>query len=73
MTRVMAIEHDAPNSRAFFGRRKGHRLRPRQAALLQTLLPRLALDLAVPSFARSFPSRSIRYGSRSVSAAASTS
>jgi tRNA (guanine-N7-)-methyltransferase len=48
MTRVMAVEHDAPNSRAFFGRRKGHRLRPRQAALLQTLLPRLALDLAVP-------------------------
>ncbi len=31
--------------RAFFGRRKGHALRPRQAALLDTLLPRLALDL----------------------------
>jgi len=30
---------------AFFGRRKGHRLRPQQAALFDTLLPRLALDL----------------------------
>jgi tRNA (guanine-N7-)-methyltransferase len=48
MTRVMAVDHDARQSRAFFGRRKGHRLRPRQAALLQTLLPRLALDLATP-------------------------
>jgi tRNA (guanine-N7-)-methyltransferase len=35
-------------ARAFFGRRKGHALRPRQAALLQTLLPRLALDLSQP-------------------------
>lgn len=35
-------------SGAFFGRRKGHPLRPRQASLLQTLLPRLALDLAAP-------------------------
>ena len=31
---------------AFFGRRKGHRLRPHQSALLETLLPRLAIDLA---------------------------
>jgi tRNA (guanine-N7-)-methyltransferase len=31
---------------AFFGRRKGHRLRPQQAGLFETLLPRLALDLA---------------------------
>jgi tRNA (guanine-N7-)-methyltransferase len=30
---------------AFFGRRKGHRLRPRQAALFDTLLPRLAINL----------------------------
>ena len=36
------------SSRAFFGRRKGHALRPRQAALFGTLLPRLALDLAHP-------------------------
>ncbi len=33
-------------SGAFFGRRKGHKLRPRQAALLESLLPTLALDLA---------------------------
>jgi tRNA (guanine-N7-)-methyltransferase len=32
---------------AFFGRRKGHALKPRQAALFETLLPRLALDLEV--------------------------
>jgi tRNA (guanine-N7-)-methyltransferase len=31
--------------RAFFGRRKGHPLRPRQAALFDALLPRVALDL----------------------------
>lgn len=30
---------------AFFGRRKGHPLRPQQAALFDTLLPHLALDL----------------------------
>jgi tRNA (guanine-N7-)-methyltransferase len=30
---------------AFFGRRQGHKLRPRQAGLFETLLPRLALDL----------------------------
>ena len=34
---------------AFFGRRKGHALKPRQAALLDTLLPRLALDLSAPA------------------------
>jgi tRNA (guanine-N7-)-methyltransferase len=34
--------------RAFFGRRKGHALKPRQAALFDTLLPQLALDLARP-------------------------
>jgi tRNA (guanine-N7-)-methyltransferase len=34
--------------RGFFGRRKGHRLRSRQAALLDSLLPRLALDLNAP-------------------------
>ena len=33
---------------AFFGRRKGHPLKPRQAALFNTLLPRLALDLDSP-------------------------
>jgi len=33
---------------SFFGRRKGHRLRPHQADLIQHLLPRLALDIARP-------------------------
>ncbi len=33
---------------AFFGRRKGHALKSRQAALFETLLPRLALDLGRP-------------------------
>jgi tRNA (guanine-N7-)-methyltransferase len=41
---------DAQDSqRAFFGRRKGHPLRPRQAALFETLLPRLAIDPAKPA------------------------
>jgi tRNA (guanine-N7-)-methyltransferase len=41
---------DKEAKRAFFGRRKGHPLRPHQAALMQTLLPRLAvaLDSAPP-------------------------
>lgn len=34
---------------AFFGRRKGHPLRPRQAELFGSLLPRLALDLSAPA------------------------
>jgi tRNA (guanine-N7-)-methyltransferase len=34
--------------RAFFGRRKGHALKPRQAALFDTLLPKIALDLIKP-------------------------
>jgi tRNA (guanine-N7-)-methyltransferase len=33
-------------TRAFFGRRKGHKLRPNQARLLETLLPELAIDLS---------------------------
>ncbi len=44
---------------AFFGRRKGHRLRPQQAALFDTLLPRLTLDLDAPApapLAALFPS-----------------
>ena len=39
----------AERPRAFFGRRKGHRLRPQQAALLETLLPRLAVSLDAPA------------------------
>jgi tRNA (guanine-N7-)-methyltransferase len=42
---VTAVTHAGASKRAFFGRRKGKKLRPRQVALLQTLLPRLALDL----------------------------
>src|SRR5438874_1999912 len=34
---------------AFFGRRKGHRLRSHQADLIAKLLPRLALDIASPA------------------------
>jgi tRNA (guanine-N7-)-methyltransferase len=44
--------------RGFFGRRKGHRLRPHQAGLIETLLPRLALDMDVAAptdLARLFP------------------
>src|SRR5271156_4943468 len=37
--------------RAFFGRRKGHKLRPRQALLFDTLLPQLAIDLSRPAAA----------------------
>jgi tRNA (guanine-N7-)-methyltransferase len=40
-------QQDTP--RAFFGRRKGHPLRARQSALLDTLLPKLALDLTKPA------------------------
>jgi tRNA (guanine-N7-)-methyltransferase len=49
-----AVMHSGRNNspgeteRAFFGRRKGKALRPRQAGLFETLLPRLALDLANP-------------------------
>ena len=39
--------NDAP--RAFFGRRKGHALKPKQAALFDTLLPRVALNLSKPA------------------------
>ena len=42
--------HDIPRKQgAFFGRRKGHRLRSHQADLVETLLPRLQLDIAKPA------------------------
>jgi tRNA (guanine-N7-)-methyltransferase len=41
----MSTDRLSRQSRAFFGRRKGHRLRALRAALLETLLPALALDL----------------------------
>jgi tRNA (guanine-N7-)-methyltransferase len=34
---------------SFFGRRKGHKLRPHQAGLVDQLLPKLAIDIAAPS------------------------
>ncbi len=37
------------SQRAFFGRRKGHPLRRRQAALFDTVLPRVGLDLTKPA------------------------
>ena len=42
--------NSAPHQdRAFFGRRKGHKLRPHHARLIETLLPRLAIDLNKPA------------------------
>jgi tRNA (guanine-N7-)-methyltransferase len=41
----MSDDDKVRQPRAFFGRRKGHPLKPAQAALFETLLPRLALDL----------------------------
>ena len=41
---------ESPSSqRAFFGRRKGHALKPRQAALFDTLLPTIGIELAQPA------------------------
>ena len=40
---------DERPSGAFYGRRKGHRLRPRQAGLIDSLLPHLAIDLTKPA------------------------
>jgi tRNA (guanine-N7-)-methyltransferase len=42
-------EAELKRAGAFFGRRKGHALKPRQTALFNTLLPKLALDLAKPA------------------------
>jgi tRNA (guanine-N7-)-methyltransferase len=40
----------APHTRgSFFGRRKGHKLRPHQLDLVEQLLPRLALDISSES------------------------
>ena len=39
----------AARDRAFFGRRRGHRLRPHHTDLMATLLPRLALALDRPA------------------------
>jgi tRNA (guanine-N7-)-methyltransferase len=42
-------DHAASRERAFFGRRKGHRLRSRQVDLMATLLPQLAIALDQPA------------------------
>jgi tRNA (guanine-N7-)-methyltransferase len=44
----MMLCHDDRRERAFFGRRKGHPLRPHQAGLMTALLPRLAIGLGEP-------------------------
>jgi tRNA (guanine-N7-)-methyltransferase len=46
---LVIVEPPPKPTRAFFGRRKGHALKPRQAALFDTLLPKLALDLSTPA------------------------
>src|SRR5579884_2120018 len=43
------MNRERPEKRAFFGRRKGHKLRPNQARLMRELLPRLAIDLSRPA------------------------
>ncbi len=43
---AMSQDRKPETRRAVFGRRKGHRLTARHATLMQTLLPRLALDLS---------------------------
>jgi tRNA (guanine-N7-)-methyltransferase len=43
------MKSETQQTRAFFGRRKGHKLRPNQARLMDTLLPRLALNLSSPA------------------------
>src|SRR5262249_44922814 len=51
MTSLMTASDSSPPRRqsSFFGRRKGHKLRPYQAGLIEHLLPQLALDLATPA------------------------
>jgi tRNA (guanine-N7-)-methyltransferase len=44
-----AADATAQAQRAFFGRRKGHKLRSHQADLIAHLLPRLALDIRGPA------------------------
>ncbi len=48
-SRLAELDRESQSPRAFFGRRKGHKLRPRQARLIETLLPHLAVDLSRPA------------------------
>jgi tRNA (guanine-N7-)-methyltransferase len=43
------MNRELHQNRAFFGRRKGHKLRAHHARLIDTLLPRLAMDLSRPA------------------------
>ena len=47
----MSHHSSSPDQRhgSFFGRRKGHKLRPHHADLIENLLPRLAIDIHQPS------------------------
>jgi len=49
MAELTMADRENARRRAFFGRRKGHALRPRRVALMQTLLPRLVVDLGAPA------------------------
>jgi tRNA (guanine-N7-)-methyltransferase len=44
----MTMDCEPHQARAFFGRRKGHKLRARHAELIETVLPRLVIDIAHP-------------------------
>jgi tRNA (guanine-N7-)-methyltransferase len=44
-----AIDTRTAKRGAFFGRRQGHRLRPHQAELMASLLPRLSVELGAPA------------------------
>ncbi|MCP3053940.1 tRNA (guanine(46)-N(7))-methyltransferase TrmB [Aurantimonas marianensis] len=46
---MLARDHPQRSREAFFGRLKGPRLRPRQAELVESFLPRLRLNLAEPA------------------------
>jgi tRNA (guanine-N7-)-methyltransferase len=43
------MDESSSSQRAFFGRRKGHALKPRQAALFDTLLPKIGIAIARPA------------------------
>ena len=43
------MDESRSSQRAFFGRRKGHALKPRQAALFDTLLPKIGIAIARPA------------------------
>ena len=45
----MTMDRESHPARAFFGRRKGHALRPRQAEIIEALLPGLAIGISRPS------------------------